>query len=333
MKKVILGIALLSQFSYSVEGAPEFARMFRNESENFVRVDSSGIFPLYGSEEYFKLIGTNDENTSRGTIWKFIRGLGGYNTETGKNALNTVLLSHKYLNALINSDNLSWENLKSLVDAESNEDKKAWVIYSAFAKALVDQHDSDKENLIRNLKKQQKDILGSIARQYNEKLKCTEETGEQKEALLQEMIDELSELKLKLEKEKELHECISKVFIANPSLKPEKIMRGSAEINRMTDIFEKRDAVQAEYSKFESFSGLLGREDLGINAKQDDLTEVLEYMNSTKVSWKPAEPIWIKEVLWGRSFLFGESYPVFPDECFIRGKYGLIRGLGGFFWI
>lgn len=85
MKKVILGIALLSQFSYSVEGAPEFARMFRNESENFVRVDSSGIFPLYGSEEYFKLIGTNDENTSRGTIWKFIRGLGGYNTETGKN--------------------------------------------------------------------------------------------------------------------------------------------------------------------------------------------------------------------------------------------------------
>ena len=320
MKKVILGIALLSQFVYGMDRSEEFASASSRGNENFVRVDSSRTFPLYGSEEYSALIGANDESAAEGTIWKFIRGLGGYNTETGKNALNTVLLSHKYLNALINSNNLSWEHLKSLVDAESNEDKKAWAVYSAFAKALIDQHDNEKENLIRNLKKQQKDILESIAMQYNEKLKREGETNEQKESLLQKTIDELTALKSRLEKEKELHEHVSQVFIANPSLKPEEIMIRSAEINRMTDIFKKRAAVQAEYLKFQLFSGLLGREDLGINAKQDDLTKVSEYLNNTKVKvsrQKPAEPTLIRDACWQQH----RRIFVFPDRAFIESKY------------
>ncbi len=68
-------------------------------------------------------VGTNDKQTKDGTIWKFIRGLGSYNDETGTKALR-VLLDKNNLPLLITTE-FSWRTLKRAVDEQSQEDKKA----------------------------------------------------------------------------------------------------------------------------------------------------------------------------------------------------------------
>ena len=179
------------------------------------------------------------------------------------------------------------------------------------------------KSLVQNLELQHRMKLSYIASQYNEKRERMEEAYEQQKSLMQKMIDEAAALNLKLKKEKELHERISRVFIAN-SIKAEKITIGSGEINRITDIFEKRATVRTEYSKFELFSDLLRRKDLGINAKQRDLAKVSEYLNSTKISQKPAEPTLIRDAFWQRPSGFHRSLLQYPDGRFIWNKYGMV---------
>ena len=135
-------------------------------------------------------------------------------------------------------------------------------------------------------------------------------------------LEEARNERIRVEREKELQSQISRVFVVNKSLKPEKIMIRSAEINRMTDIFRKHNAVQNEYSKLALFSGLYGREDLEVKAKQSDLTKLSEYVSSTRISPKPVAPALIRDAF-RKECLLGSWYYVFPDEDFIRGKYGL----------
>ena len=103
-------------------------------------------------------------------------------------------------------------------------------------------------------------------------------------------LEEARNEKIRVEKEKELQGQISRVFLANPSLSREIIMIRSEEINRMTDIFKKRAAIQARYSKFAPFSSLLGREDLGVTATVNDLNAVRRYVDETAIAPLTAVP-------------------------------------------
>ena len=138
--------------------------------------------------------------------------------------------------------------------------------------------------LISNLQDRYEDILGNVTEQYNERRERMEEAYEQQKALMQRMIDEVTAINLKLEKERELEARISHVFIANPSLKPEKVVIRSSDIEHIADIFLKHNTVQREYNKFAFFSELYGKTDLGVVATTDDLNAVKQYVNETMIA-------------------------------------------------
>lgn len=205
---------------------------------------------------------------------------------------------------------LMYDCISAVYGEQAKEDPK----FKLLATVLDDKH------------KSQMRTLAMLAQSEKNRQKDTfDRQMEAKDAQLEKARNE----NIRLERERELQSQISRVFIANRALKPERIMIRSAEINRMTDIFKKRAAVQAEYSKFELFSDLLRREDLGINAKQSDLTKISEYLNNTKISPKPDQPTLIRDAFWTPNLCKGGfvslSLPIFPDDDFIRGKYGLTR--------
>ena len=138
--------------------------------------------------------------------------------------------------------------------------------------------------LIGNLQDRYEDILAGVTTQYNERRERIEEAYEQQKALMQRMIDEVASINLKLEKEKELESRISHVFIANPYLKPEKVVIRSSDVDNIADIFLKHDTVQREYNKFAFFSELYGNTDLGVVATIDDLNAVKQYVNETVIA-------------------------------------------------
>ena len=425
MKKVILGIALISQFSCTVEGIPEIAKLAKKENQSLVpinffdnskarfreQLDNStqsvvekfsklNALPELSEEdrENQKLLAVIDEFCN---LNKFCEGEFNLNRNKANEFFHQMLVtrakdimrdeiaqkeaeivrlqgrldellkkSPQTAESLRRSDNSirrAEEDVRRTKHATDNFDVSKYELlkerqinrtferFSEKLNAIQNEVQESRDNLERTLRdvlektqKQYEDstniLIGNIEDNYDDIIKEVEEKyKDQKRHLaeaydrqieaMNDKINEFTALNAGLEREKELHSLISRVFVTNKSLRAEKIMIRSAEINRMTDIFKKRAAVQAEYSKFELFSGLLGREDLGISAKQDDLTKVSEYLNNTRISQKPAMPTLIREVFWARAlgFFLGEPHPVFPDEGFIRGKYGLthILAAGG----
>lgn len=135
-----------------------------------------------------------------------------------------------------------------------------------------------------NLQEKYDWILEGVTGQYNEKIVHLEDAFEQEKSLMQRMIDEVTAINLKLEKEKELEARISHVFIANPSLKPEKVVIRSSDIEHIADIFLRHNTIQREYNKFAFFSELYGNTDLGVVATTDDLNAVKQYVNETVIA-------------------------------------------------
>ncbi len=86
-------------------------------------------------QEYSSFIGTNNDNTSEGTLWKFIRGLESYNEETGSKALLTLLEKNNLIMPI--TKEFSWKTLKQAVEEQSSETAKLSVI----SKALQERYD------------------------------------------------------------------------------------------------------------------------------------------------------------------------------------------------
>lgn len=390
MKKVILGIALLSQFSYGVESVPRFMEIAKKDGQSLVplsffqvsesrfkgkleesvqninkgadletevvalgdfchsefeyaRKEANGIFSKWVDEQLAdqeekmrETIASKDEEirnlqarldsllNESPNISEGIKILDEQKREAEENVRK---IRNKAMQRNI-PDDMFMEGQEDLVNTvsgnvftELNARKEEIQQRSKRGAKNVEDilgktqymYGINAKSLIQNLELQHRMRLSYIASQYNEKRERMEEAHEQQKSLLQKMIDKATALNLKLKKEKELHECISRVFIANPSLRPEKITVKSAAINSMTDIFKKRDVVQNEYSKFEFFSGLLGREDLGVNAKQSDLTKISEYLNNTKIGPRPNKPALIGNFVWN-----GRVHELCDRFCFMR---------------
>jgi len=145
------------------------------------------------------------------------------------------------------------------------------------------------KSLIRDLKHQYSINLETISSQYQEKNEKIKEAYEAQKKLLNNMIDEITKHNLELEKEKELHTQISRVFISNPSLKPEKIMIKSIDILRQ-DPQSRYNTVKSCYDKFVLFVELFSnKEELSIIEtylnQMNNLVPKLERIMSCQVNW------------------------------------------------
>jgi len=148
------------------------------------------------------------------------------------------------------------------------------------------------KSFAKNLESQYQRNLKDIPSQYIEKESHLEEAYEEQKVILNGMIDEINNGISDMEKKNLLKSNVSYVFTSNPSLKPEKIMIRSYDINRIDDIQLKHDKVQNEYNKFVLFSELYENENLDIAATPDDLEDVKQYIDNTVIpSFKVIPPI------------------------------------------
>jgi len=150
------------------------------------------------------------------------------------------------------------------------------------------------KSLVKHLKWQLNQNLTDMATKYNEKEKNLIKEYEAKEKGLQAMVDQISKMNSDLEKKSQLKSRIHHVFMINPSLRPEKILIRSFDIQQIGDPMLKHNRLQQEYNKFVLFSELYGKTELGVFATTEDLNAVNHYSNTPV----PVEP---------------QPYPHFPN--------------------
>lgn len=114
-----------------------------------------------------------------------------------------------------------------------------------------------------------------------------EEAYEQQKSLMQRMIDEVTAINLKLEKERELADIIHGVYLSNPSDKflfsRSFIGDNVQEITAINDLSQRRARVEDLYNKFKLFSSIYGREDLGVKATLADLEKIKNWLDKTNI--------------------------------------------------
>lgn len=275
MKKVILGIVLFAQFTYGMEREFEPSE---SRSTNTTTLVSSRFFQE--SEARFR---THLESVLRSVTEGSITpesAIGRARAQAEQDEIPELVTERQV-------DRTSRRFSEQLDEIKREVQESRRTLEEAFERTQ-EKYGDNIDALIGNLQDRYEDILAGVTAQYNERRERIEEAYEQQKALMQRMIDEVAAINLKLEKERELESRISHVFIANPSLKPEKITVRSSDVDNIADIFLKHDTVQKEYIKFTLFSELYGNEDLGITATLQDLAQVKEYVNATHISPKRA---------------------------------------------
>ena len=147
-------------------------------------------------------------------------------------------------------------------------------------------------SLISYLDDRYHDNLSNIERQHNERYQLMIEAYENQKSLMQRMINEATALNTKLENARERHSQISRIFMNNPSLKPEKILVTSAVLSGIANIDERRNKISDLHKTFSLFQSLLGRSDLGITATNNDLQMVRDYIDAIAITpFNEKEPL------------------------------------------
>ena len=139
------------------------------------------------------------------------------------------------------------------------------------------------DGLINSLQDRYEDIIKQISERYAERCDRMNEAYEQQKTLLKKMINEVVAANLKLEKAKERHSQISRIFICHPELKPEKIMIKSSELDNKADIATKHEVTSAIFDKLKFFK------DLYKNKK--DLDTLRHYLDQTLIPPMPDKPM------------------------------------------
>jgi len=142
--------------------------------------------------------------------------------------------------------------------------------------------------LVSSLKGQFNKNLKDIASMYEEKTKNINEAHEAEKAILQKMIEEIKKHNRESERKRELQRLVYSVYTSNPDnsfIKSHSLIRNNLyEIKNIWDIFERRKQVQDIYNKISLFTGLFGREDLGIKMQISHLNIIKSWLDQTEKS-------------------------------------------------
>ncbi len=112
-------------------------------------------------------------------------------------------------------------------------------------------------------------------------LKTLEQAYTNRNDLLTDIANEINKRNHKIRKEIERRKLLIKIFLIHfESI--EHISVKSSDIINISDVSERYDTVQKQYNKLALFKTLLGREDLGVEAKPSDLSSVSKYLNKNE---------------------------------------------------
>lgn len=160
------------------------------------------------------------------------------------------------------------------------------------------------ESLIGELQDRYEDIVANLNSQHEDERSHLEEAYEQQKTVLERMLAEVNGLNAKLEEEKQLHSYVNRIFVANPSLEPKKIIARAGDIERINDILVRHDTLEGLYEKFKLFTELYGNTELGVCAMPRDLRVLGIYVSQIKTMQRPIAIVGFQEI--GGSNWWGE---------------------------
>jgi len=142
--------------------------------------------------------------------------------------------------------------------------------------------------LVSSLKGQMKRTLKEITSKYEEKTRYITEANEAKKKILNKMIEEIKKRNMETERKNELQKLVYNVYTSNPEnpfIKSRSFISNNVhEIMNIQNLFERRNQVQDIYNKVSMFSGLFGREDLGVKVPIFLLNTIKLYLDKTERS-------------------------------------------------
>ncbi|OUM62874.1 hypothetical protein PIROE2DRAFT_61615 [Piromyces sp. E2] len=161
---------------------------------------------------------------------------------------------------------LMYNCISAFYGEQAKEDSK----FKLLATVLDDKHQSQMRTLAMLAQSEKNRQRNAFDREMGAKNAQLEETRNEK---------------IRVEKEKELQALVYRVFTANPDnafIRSHSFISCNAqEIRDIEDLSTRRDRVEDIYNKVRLFSELLGREDLGVEAKPYDLKAVRSWLDRT----------------------------------------------------
>ncbi|MBO7453803.1 MAG: hypothetical protein J6T91_00245 [Alphaproteobacteria bacterium] len=147
------------------------------------------------------------------------------------------------------------------------------------------QYEDSTNTLLENLEYRYDDIITEVEKSYKDQKKNLAKAYDRQIAIMNDKINEFMALNVQLEKDKELLSLINGVYRSNPDnefIRSHSFISGNAqEIRGIGDLFVRRSRVEDIYNKVRLFSELLGREDLGVEAKPSDLEAIRVWLDRT----------------------------------------------------
>lgn len=162
-------------------------------------------------------------------------------------------------------------------------------------KKIQKQYEDNTNNLLKNLECRYNDIIVSVEDKYKGLGKDLAKAYDRQI----DIINEFTTLNAQQEKDKKLQGQISRVFIANPSLKAEKIMIRSSDIMRIDDLSNRHSTAKSHYDRFVLCSELF--------SNKEEMPKIKAYLDQLENLPSQFEHIMKREVRWGDLFdAFGD---------------------------
>lgn len=206
-------------------------------------------------------------------------------------ASKAELIGKKQINRTFERFNEKLNDIQN--EVQNGKDDLEKILKEVFEKTQK-QYENSTKTLIENLEDKSEFIMASVEERYKDQKKHLAEAYDRQIAIMNDKINEFTALNARLEKEKELQTQISRVFIANPSLKAEKIMIRSVDIIRQTDLWPRYNTAKSCYDKFVLCSELF--------SNKEELPKIGSYLDQLKNLLPQFKHIMKCEVHWGDLF-------------------------------
>ncbi len=140
--------------------------------------------------------------------------------------------------------------------------------------------------LALNIQRRYDESVISLIHQFDEHKRLLEEGYTQAISSLDGTIQRLTEENTRLERKQELMNLVNAAISSNYSLAGRPLIRTrGADVKAISDFLQRKSTMEDLYNKFQAFSNLYGRRDLGVLATRADLDKVQNWITTAQTAY------------------------------------------------